>query len=148
MREVKIINKKLYLLPSGTLVRVVKVNEGLEKVFVHNYDLSSNEVFELDFARKYFTPMLTIGEVCKIIGKKPHTLRTYEREGLIDKARKFKAGTGTITEMRLYAPGEVRDLIEFFSERRGPGRPATTNVGSIDRVKAERLLSAKYTKEK
>lgn len=143
-REVKLVKNKLYLLPSGTLGRVVKVNNAVGKVFIHNHDSLSNEAVDLDFARKYFTPMMPIGEVAKILGKSPHTLRTYERQGLIPKARQYRAGSGAYKTIRLYAPDEVRDLLEFFASRRGPGRPALHNVGSVDRERAEMFLGAKY----
>lgn len=120
------------------------MNNAVGKVFIHNYDSLSNEAVDLDFARKYFTPMMPIGEVAKILGKTTHTLRTYEKQGLIPKARQFRAGSGAVRTIRLYAPDEVRDLLEFFASRRGPGRPAIHNVGKIDRERVDKLLSAKY----
>lgn len=123
------------------------MNNAVGKVFIHNYDSLSNEAIDLDTAKRYFIPMMTIGEVAKILGKKPHTLRTYERQGLIAKAKQYRVGSGSIKTIRLYSPDEVRDLLEFFADRRGPGRPAIHNVGVIDRERVEKLLGAKYERK-
>jgi hypothetical protein len=147
VKKLRLQPKKLYLLPSGVLGRVIKVNNNVGKVFIVNLDTQSNEAVDLDFAEKYFTPMMTIGEVGKILDKKPHTIRTYERRGLINKARQFHAGSGTVKTVRLYSPDEVRDLLEFFAERRGPGRPAMTNLNKVDRDRVEMFLNAKYERK-
>jgi len=147
-RNVKLQEKKLYLLPSNQLVRIVSVNKAVKKVFVHNYETSSNEALDLDFATKYFTPMMTIGEVGKIVERTPHTLRTYERQGLIEKARQFKAGSGSVKLVRLYSPDEVYDIVDFFIKRRGPGRPANHNIGKIDIDRVKNIIDSKYERNK
>lgn len=138
---------KLYLLPSGTLVRIVAVNRTVDKVFVHSYSSNQNEAVDLDLMQGYSTPMMTIGEVAKMLGKSTATLRKYEKQGLIEPARKFKIGDGAIREIRLYTPDDVLDLLEFFIDRRGVGRPAMHNVSKIDKDKVKRMLSAKFEKE-
>jgi hypothetical protein len=144
LRNVKLLEKKLYLLPSGQIVRVIKTNKAVEKVFVFNYETQANEALDLDFAKKYFTPMMTIGEVAKIVGRTPHTLRTYERQGLIDKARQFQTGSGSVKKVRLYSPDEVYEIVDFFIRRRGAGRPAMHNIANIDIDRVHNLMNAKY----
>lgn len=144
---IKLQNKKFYLLPSGQLVQIVAINKAIEKVFVYNFESKSNEALDLDFAQKYFTPMIKIGELAKMIDRTPHTIRTYERRGLIDKARQFQIGDGTVQKIRLYSPDEIYEIVDFFIKRRGPGRPADHNVAKIDIDKVKKKLSTKYERK-
>jgi len=109
----------LYKLPSGGLVRILRINEDKGKVIVYDYNIRSNEVFELETAPNFFTPIFRIGEVAKMLGKKPDTLRKYERDGLIRQADRYNLGKGS-KPVRLYTKNDIWNLVEFFMRRPGP----------------------------
>jgi hypothetical protein len=141
----KIKRSKLYFLPSGGLVRVVKVKPEHNKVFVYNYDSSSNETVDYDIAPKIMTPAFRIGEVARMLGKKQGTLRKYEHLDLIPKARKCKIGE---SEMRVYTAQDIDVLVEFFETRRGVGRPGGFNKrGTVNRNDVATYISGRYERD-
>lgn len=136
-------SNKLYKLPSGTLVRILRINHDKSKVLVYDYNACRNDIFELETAPEFFTPIFRIGEVAKMLGKKPDTLRKYEREGLIRQAERYNLGKGR-KSVRLYTKTDIWDLVEFFMRRPGPGRPARTNVGGVNRKRIDNFINARY----
>lgn len=145
MKYVRIKRAKYYFLPSGDLIKVNKVNENHNKVFVYNFTQKSNEVYELDLAFKIFSPVFRIGEVAKLLGKAPATLRRYENQGLIPRAKQYAVSPGNSQKRRLYTDRDVEYLLEFFSERRSPGRPGKYSMnGTVNVANAKKFIQAKY----
>ena len=135
------------MLPTRTLVKTLRVDWKKNFVIVFSYGSNSNERFDLDIAEKLFTPAFRIGEVAKLLGKKPSTLRKYEREGLLPEVSRFRLADGERHNVRFYSPADVDDLVHFFSRRRGPGPKTDTNYGGVNRRDVGRYIASKYKKK-
>jgi hypothetical protein len=135
---------RLYSLPSGDVVRVVRIDQMRGNVIVHNYHSHHNEVVEYVMAPSILTPVLKIGEIAKLFGKKTTTIRKYEEIGLIPKVRKVCLNSEGKITTRLYTPKDVEDLIEFFDRRKPVGRPASTNRSGLYKENIRRKLDSRY----
>jgi predicted DNA-binding transcriptional regulator AlpA len=146
--SLKIRVKRFYETSDGSAVRVIKVSFKRNLVIAVNYNSHSNESFRLDEAEKNFSPLLKIGEVAKMFGKKSATIRRYESSGLLPKAKKISlSGSGNYWT-RLYSPSDIEILAEFFDSRKPAGRPASTNVAGINREAIKDKLDALYMRGK
>lgn len=150
MRLAKIKKGSLYKLPSGSLVRVIKVNHNIGKVFVYDYNSHQNEVFDIEIAPQIFIPIFRIGEVGKMLNKKPDTLRKYERQGLIPKVDRYylSKNPASLRPVRLYTEKDIWNLVEFFMRRPGRGRPSRLNVGGVNRPLIKQAISSKFERNK
>lgn len=119
----KIQLKKLYKLPSGNVVRVIRVDKLRGNIIVHNYHSHSNEVIDLKITPIILKRVYKIGEVAKMFGKKSSTIRKYENMGLIPVSEKISFDGGGKLETRVYSEKQVEELAEFFRRRRSAGRP-------------------------
>jgi hypothetical protein len=119
----KIQLKKFYKLPSGNVVRVIRVDKIRENVIVHNYHSHSNEIVDFKITPILFKRVYKIGEVAKMFGKKTSTIRKYENMGLIPAGEKISLHGGGKLETRVYSERQVEELAEFFRRRRSAGRP-------------------------
>jgi len=144
---VKIKVNKLYFLPSGDVVRVVRINWMRNSVIVHNYHSHSNEVVEYELAPAILSPAYRIGEVARMLGKQPATLRKYEQLGLIPKVRKISLNFGEKRFTRVYTSKDVEEIVEFFDRRKPVGRPSRTNTFGINKNEIKRILNSRYIKE-
>lgn len=144
MQDAILIVGRLYILPGGDVVKAVRVSEQRNVVIVHNYGSQQNEVIEYNMAPKLLTPVLRIGEVAKLFGKKPDTLRRYEREGLIDEPIRYRMNDSTKEPTRLYGPSDIRKLVRFFERRNPVGRPSPTNRPGINKELIENKLKVRY----
>ena len=143
----KIKINKLYFLPSGDVVRVVRVNWMRNIVIFHNYHSHSNESVEYALAPAILAPAYRIGEVARRLGKKPSTLRKYEGLGLIPKARKISLTFGAKPSTRVYTSKEVDEIIDFFDRRKPVGRPSHTNFSGINKNEIRRIFDSRYIKD-
>ena len=143
----KVKTRKLYFLPSGDVVRVVKINWMRNSVIVHNYHSHSNQVIDYSSAPSLLAPAYRIGEVARMLGKKPATLRKYEQSGLTSEIRRISLGFGADKLTRVYTASNVEELIEFFDRRKPVGRPAATNLSGINKKEIRKILDSRYIKE-
>lgn len=141
---IKIKIGRLYSMPSGDVVRVIRIDQMRGNVIVHNYHSHHNEIVEQSIAPIIFTPLMRIGEVAKLFGKKTTTIRKYEEIGLIPKVRKVCLNSGGKIASRVYTPKDIEDLVEFFDRRRPAGRPSSTNLSGIDKLNIKHMLDSKY----
>lgn len=119
----KIQLKKLYKLPSGNVVRVIRVDKIHSNVIVHNYHSHSNEIIDFNITPILLKRVYKIGEVAKMFGKKTSTIRKYETIGLIPAGEKISLHVGGKLQTRVYSERQVEELAEFFRRRRTAGRP-------------------------
>ncbi len=124
----KIERAKFYLAPSGVLVRTLRVDEKHNRVIFRRYDEFVNDVLDLDLAQQIWTPMFKIADTASIVSRKPGTLRKYERQGIIPKARQFDLNAAGTKKLRLYSWHDILDLVESINRIRPPGRPSKFNV--------------------
>lgn len=117
----KIITNKIYLY-SGTLHKVKKIQKGKKTVLIqdlkHNYEVG----IPLAGAEILLSRVYTIGEVAKIVERRPDTIRKYERKGLLPKPLSIDDDYPSYKGWRFYTSKDVYEMVEFFSSR-SPGRP-------------------------
>lgn len=143
MKLARIVKDKLYLMPSGNLARVMGVDESSNRVVIYNYHSRQNEIVEYSLAPHIFDPVFKISEVARMLGKKPDTLRRYERLGKITPAAQVKLGKRN--SMRIYTQDDIEDLAEFFSEQ-VVGRPSVHAKVSVpvSRQEIYRLYKTRF----
>lgn len=132
---------KLYLLPSGTLCKIHRIDWLHGKVFIYKYP-EGNDTIDVDIAPRILTPAFKIGDVASMLQRSPETLRRYERDGLIDEPRRFDVGSKNI---RIYTLPEINNLIRFFETRRPVGRPSANNKSfGVNRTEVRRKLKTRF----
>ncbi len=145
---VRLKNNHFYLLPSGALCRINKVDHVRNKVLYYDYITKVNDVCSVDTAEQMMSPVWKIGAVGRMLNKAPSTLRKYERQGLVTGPSRFTIGYGQ-KPVRFYSENDVRQLIKFFRERNPVGRPSKTNISfGVDEESINRKIKSAYKKEK
>lgn len=118
----KLIQNKFYLY-SGTIVKIKKINRSSNKVYVEKLIDDSKIVIPFQQNELLLNRIYTVGEVAKIVERRPDTIRKYEKKGLIANAQKFGKEYGAYSSWRYYNEEDVYHMVEFFSSR-NQGRPA------------------------
>jgi hypothetical protein len=130
MLTAKLIQNKFYLY-SGTIVKIKKINKTVNKIYVEKLIDDSRVVIPFQQNELLLKRIYTVGEVAKIVERRPDTIRKYEKRGLIPSAEKFGSEYGAYSSWRYYNEDDVYQMVEFFSSR-NPGRPANDANTSID----------------
>jgi hypothetical protein len=141
--QVKLTKNRLFFNNKNELIRIVSTNKKLNAVHVFNY---SSYIMEYDTAAYYLTPAFRIGEVSKILGRKPDTIRKYEQKGLIPAASKVALNKDNTAQIRVYTLRDVYDLIELFSMRNASGR--RRGHSGVDATESLKLVNARFQKIK
>lgn len=117
----KVITNKVYLY-ADTLHKVKKIQKKNGKVYLQSMKDSSEVIIPLAGADLLLFRVYTIGEVAKIVDRRPDTIRKYERSGLIPKPVSYGEDYPSYKNWRFYSSPDVYEIVEFFSSR-SPGRP-------------------------
>ena len=122
----KILSNKVYLY-GPDLVKVLSVHKKFNRLKIK--ELVSENILEipLDNSNLFLRRVYTIGEVAKIVQRKPDTIRRYERLGHLSPPKRIKSSSG-LKNWRYYTQEDAADMIQFFSERKPPGRPANKTM--------------------
>ena len=122
----KILSNKVYLY-GPDLVKVLSVHKKFNRLKIK--ELVSENILEipLDNSDLFLRRVYTIGEVAKIVQRKPDTIRRYERLGHLSPPKRIKSGSG-LKNWRYYTQEDAADMIQFFSERKPPGRPVNKTM--------------------
>jgi len=107
---------------SNYIVKLKKISKRINKIYVQRLD--NKEIIEIPFVGHEIIlyRIYTVGEVAKIVEKRPDTLRKYEKKFLIPEAKKFGGGCPGYSNWRYYTEEDVYIMVEFFNTRT-PGRP-------------------------
>lgn len=122
--QTKIILNKFYKY-SDTIVKVKKITKNLNKIYVIDLTTKEEIIMPYEGAELIMHRIYTIGEVAKIVEKRPDTIRKYEKRQLIPSGKKFSQTCESYKSWRYYERQDVYDMVTFFSGRT-PGRPVTT----------------------
>lgn len=126
----KIIQNKIYFY-SGTLHKVKKVLKVRNRILLIDLISGEEKTVPYEGAEILLSRVWTIGEVSKIVERRPDTLRKYEKKGLIPTPQKLDEQYGSYKNWRIYPEKEVYEIVEFFSSR-NPGRPAKKTKSKIN----------------
>jgi hypothetical protein len=135
---------RLYRMPNKNAVRVIRVDWMKNLVIVRNYHSHSNEAIEYESAPSLLVPLLRIGEVAKIVGKKTSTIRKYENDGLLPQVEKISLNPDAKTSTRVYSPKDIEVVADFFDRRKPAGRPGNTNVAGINKSTVKQKIDSMY----
>ena len=80
--QTKIILNKFYKY-SDTIVKVKKITKNLNKIYVIDLTTKNEITMPYEGAELIMHRIYTIGEVAKIVEKRPDTIRKYEKRNLI-----------------------------------------------------------------
>lgn len=145
----KLKKDKFYLLNNKSLVKLLKVNEALDVVVIYRYDTFLNDSLSIAEAKRLLTPVFKISEVCRMIGKKPDTLRKYERDGLIESPQKFSMCYDGSRKLRFYSWDDIQELVRFFNGRNRMGRPGDkVTKQKMNEREILKLVEARYEQVK
>jgi len=117
----KVITNKIYVY-AGVLHKVKKIQKKNGKVVLQSMLDSSEVVIPTAGADLLLSRVYTIGEVAKIVERRPDTIRKYERSGLLPKPVEFNDEYPSYKNWRFYSHPDVYEIVDFFSNRT-PGRP-------------------------
>jgi hypothetical protein len=111
------------------------------------YDTFDKQCIEYDTAPHYLIPLFKISEVAIILNRSVETIRKYENQGLIVKAKKYSISKEGKLSIRLYRESDIYDLYDFFSQRRSVGRPSKMNqISKINQKEFLANLGARFKK--
>lgn len=118
---------------AGNIVKIKKISKSRNKIYLEN--LLDKQIIDIPFEQCeiLITRLYTVGEVAKIVERRPDTLRKYERKNLIPSASKFGDKYQGYSNWRYYDESAVYEMIEFFNQR-VQGRPITQS-GVGDKIK-------------
>jgi DNA-binding transcriptional MerR regulator len=127
----KIIKNKIYMY-AGFLHKVKKIQKTKNRALMQNLATSEEIFVPIEQSEIILQRIYTVGEVSKIVERRPDTIRKYERLGLIPKPLKLEVDYPSYRNWRFYTPGDVYEMVEFFSDR-SPGRPVKKSNETLDK---------------
>jgi hypothetical protein len=130
MLSEKLIRNKFYVY-AGDIVKIKKISKQRGKILVERLRDKEFLVVPLLQHELLLSRLYTVGEVAKILGKRPDTLRKYERANLIPSAKKFGEECIGYTNWRYYDEAAVYELTEFFGQR-VQGRPLKKTASTVE----------------
>ena len=102
---------------AGNIVKIKKIVKAKNKIYIEQ--IADKAVIDIPYEQSeiLITRLYTVGEVAKIVERRPDTLRKYERKNLIPSASKFGDEYKGYSSWRYYSESEVYEMIEFFNEK-------------------------------
>lgn len=120
----KIIINKLYKF-GNKIVKIKKIQKLKNSITANDVATGDYIDFPLENSELVLHRLYTIGEISKIVERRPDTIRKYEKRGLLPKPDSIEE-SGSYKNWRLYSAPQVYEMIEFFNGR-SSGRPPATN---------------------
>lgn len=130
MLSTKLMQNKFYLY-SGSIVKIKRINKTANKVFIQSLKDDKTTLIPYQQNELLLKRIYTVGEVAKIVERRPDTIRKYEKRGLIPSAEKFGNDYTGYSSWRYYTEEKVYEMVEFFSSR-NRGRPVLEKPVNIN----------------
>lgn len=138
---------KLYFLPDGEVVRVVRINATNDNIIVYNYHSHTNQSLNLRDADRILIQAYKLADAAKYVGKKSATLRKYESVGLLPKAKKISTNPDGRAQTRVYSLEDLDELRRFFTSRRPVGRPRSKKIDHVNKNDIKQRIDILKAKE-
>lgn len=132
----------LYFMPSGNVVRVVKIDYKSRVLVLRNYHSHSNESVDFETGCAVMERAYNISEVSRMVRRKSTTIRKYESMGLLAQPKKISIKPSGSRPYRVYSQREIDDMIDFFDKRRSVGRPAGRGHDTISKSDIKQKLDS------
>jgi len=116
---------------AGNIVKIKKISRNKNKIYLENLIDKETIVIPYEQSEILITRLYTVGEVAKIVERRPDTLRKYERRNLIPSAEKFGEKYIGYSNWRYYDQSAVYEMVEFFNQR-VQGRPVTKKGNTVE----------------
>jgi hypothetical protein len=139
---------KLYITSDDYIVRVVRINTMYNNVVFYNYHSHSNQSAEISLFEDSFMQAYKIADVARSLGRKASTIRKYESEGLLPKAKKISTNPEGKAQTRVYSQEDVDNLKSFFERRRPVGRPSYNRNNPLNKQEIKFKIDHIKMKEK
>jgi hypothetical protein len=144
--QVKLLKNKLFIDDKGQIIRIISIVKNKNIINIYNYTDFNSYTIDYDTASYYLTPVFRIGEVAKIIDRKPDTIRKYEESGLIPKVLRLKVSKDNDNNIRIYTLKDVYSLMEILSMRNSSG--VRKSFAQLDQEDAFKKINARFQKIK
>ena len=125
----KVIENKVYLY-AGVLHKVRRVAKKRNMIVLRNLHSDEEVTLPYEGSDILLLRVYTIGELCKIVNRRPDTIRKYEKLGLLPKPLPPDLNYPAHKNWRFYRSSDVYDMVEFFSART-PGRPMKKSKATV-----------------
>lgn len=125
----RIITNKFYTY-ANHFVKIKKISKITNKITLLNLQDDSIIDIPLKSSDLLLKRIYTVGEVAKIVGRQPNTLRKYEKKNLIASPKKFGEACKGYKSWRYYDESDVYGIVEFFNSR-VQGRPINKSRGFV-----------------
>ncbi len=132
----------LYFMPSGNVVRVVRIDYKKNVLILRNYHSYSNESIDFDTGCAVMERAYNITEVSRMVKRKSTTIRKYESMGLLVQPKKISIKPSGSRPYRVYSQREVDDMVNFFEKRRSAGRPTVKKHDTISKSDIKQKLDS------
>jgi hypothetical protein len=126
----KIVTNKFYKY-ADSFVKIKKLSKIKNKILVVDIKNMNEILIPYEGSDLLLHRVYTVGEVAKIVGRQPNTLRKYERKNLISSPKKFGDEYGGYKNWRYYDQQDVYEIVEFFNTR-VQGRPIRNSSVTIN----------------
>lgn len=126
----KLILNKVYLY-AGVLHKVVKIQKTKNRAILRSLTTSEEVMIPIEQSSLITQRIYTIGEISKIVERRPDTIRKYEKRGLIPKPMSLEIDYPSYPNWRFYRAEDVYEMVQFFSNRT-PGRNMKTKIINVD----------------
>lgn len=137
----KIIKNKFYKY-SETIVKIKKIVKNMNKIYAVDLTTKNEIEFPYNGAELILHRIYTIGEVAKIVEKRPDTIRKYEKRNLIPSGKKFSETCDGYKNWRYYEKDDVYDMVSFFNARM-PGRPSSNKSVQVKVIRMSQKIKLK-----
>lgn len=94
-------------------MKVLHASSSINEVLVFNLGKQTKEVYDMNGASLVFKPAFKIGDVSKLLGRKPDTIRKWERKGYIPVQKKWNVGSEKF--IRFYSAKDVEEIRDMVS---------------------------------
>lgn len=133
-----------YYFVGEALIKVIHASSAIDEIIIMNYDDQAMQITNFHAAKLTFKPAFKIGEVGRMLDRKPDTIRKWELHGLIPEQRQWQIGDKK--SLRFYSLKDVatiRDLVSSIHVGRPRKDKRTTSdippAGEIKKLLRERI---------
>lgn len=131
-------------------MKIIHLSPATDEILGYNFASTEKQIFSYRGFQLVAEEALKIGEVAVLLGRKPDTIRKWEKKGWVPEQRSWDIGReGRKKVVRFYSHSDVEDIRELVSSlHRGRPRkdkrittsiPSKANLKTILRERVKRI---------
>jgi hypothetical protein len=129
MLHQRVIQNKFYKY-GKSFIKIKRINKTQNRIFAVDIRSDEDIILPIEGSELILFRIYSIGEVAKLVGRQPNTLRKYEKKNLIASPKKFGDEYPSYKNWRYYDESDVYEMIEFFNAR-VQGRPKKRSIKNL-----------------